>query len=163
MSKKILILLIVVLLLTVGCGNKNVDTKSNSKNGTLTCTKIETDDDGYKTEEVLKTTYKNNIVKTSNSVSTIEVDPVYLDFTFQIMQGLATNLNEVDGVKVNVKKESSKIVTTTNIELDKVDVAKIKEVYGELADDDALDAYNKKDVNINKYKAELIDEGYTCN
>ena len=112
--KKILIVTFSVLscILLVGC--------TNTKSGTLNCTKTSTDEDGYKTEEILKATYENNKVVKVEETSIEETDPNFINFSYAILSRIFEKLKNVDGINVDYSKiDNNKIKSVMKIDYSK--------------------------------------------
>ena len=160
--KKLLIGLFAVLvcLSTVGCGD-NKDT-SSSKNGTLTCTKEETDDDGLKTTELMEITYKNKKVTNVKATSTAEVDPEYIDMTLSFGELFAQAFEEIDGMSAEFTKDGdNKVKTVMEVDFTKLDPDAIKEALGDSFSGEDSEMFTKTDITIDEFKEENL-EGYTC-
>jgi len=154
--KKILIVTFSILscILLVGC--------TNTKSGTLNCTKTSTDEDGYKTEEILKATYENNKVIKVEETSIEETDPNFINFSYAILSGIFEKLKNVDGINVDYSKiDNNKIKSVMKIDYSKFKIESLKEALGELYSDDTI--YKKANVNITDLKQEYEKDGYTCN
>lgn len=156
--KKILIVTFSILscILLVGC--------TNTKSGTLNCTKTSTDEDGYKTEEILKATYENNKVIKVEEISIEETDPNFINFSYAILSGIFEKLKNVDGINVDYSKiDNNKIKSVMKIDYSKFKIESLKEALGELYSDDSDTIYKKANVNITDLKQEYEKDGYTCN
>ena len=124
--KKILIVTFSILscILLVGC--------TNTKSGTLNCTKTSTDEDGYKTEEILKATYENNKVIKVEETSIEETDPNFINFSYAILSGIFEKLKNVDGINVDYSKiDNNKIKSVMKIDYSKFKIESLKEALGE--------------------------------
>lgn len=156
--KKILIVTFSILscILLVGC--------TNTKSGTLNCTKTSTDEDGYKTEEILKATYENNKVIKVEETSIEETDPNFINFSYAILSGIFEKLKNVDGINVDYSKiDNNKIKSVMKIDYSKFKIESLKEALGELYSDDSDTIYKKANVNITDLKQEYEKDGYICN
>lgn len=161
-----LVVLIALALLLAGCGdNKDLKddsgSKTSSNSGTKTCTQTTTDDDGYKTTDTMVITYKNKKVTKVEDTNIMEMDPDYIEFTLSFGQEFAKAFNELKGFEVNYSKDGeNKIKMTMNIDFSKIDVDNMKDVLGDLFDDDES-FYGDTDITIDDFISKNM-EGYTC-
>lgn len=156
--KKFLVVTLSILscILLAGC--------TNTKSGTLNCTKTSTDEDGYKTEEILKATYENNKVVKVEETSIEETDPDFINFSYVILSGIFEKLKNVDGINVDYSKiDNNKIKSVMKIDYSKFKIESLKEALGDLYSDDSNTIYKKANVNITDFKQEYEKNGYTCN
>ena len=127
----------------------------------MNCTKESVDEDGYKTSETMNITYNSTKVLRVRSTNISETDPAYIDFGLSIVSGLATKLSELEGMNVEYTKEGdNKLKMVMDVDFTKIDPAQIKEVFGELYNEEDS-FYNKKDYSIEQFKKENLS-GYTC-
>ena len=150
---KLLSILALIILLPA-CGN----ILSNEK--TLTCTNTTTDEDGYKTEDIMKVTYKNDKVVKVVETNISETNPDLLDFTYSITSALAETFNKVDGMNIVYSKENNnKIKFILSVDYNKLNVDTIKETFGDIYDENSF--YNNKDITIDEFKKENLKD-YSC-
>lgn len=141
-----------ILLFTVtGCG---------STTKTMTCTKTSTDEDGYKTTDTLEVTAKEDKVIKVIDTNVSEVDPNYLDFTFNLSSGLSETINKVDGMNVvYTKEDNNKIKFVMTVDFTKLNTESIKDAFGDLYDENNF--YSEKDITLEKFKENNLKD-YTC-
>ena len=174
MKKRIIYVFLSILLcvVLVGCGNsnKNANDGGSSNNGgglinsnkTMTCTKEEVDEDGYRSNETVIVTYNSSKVLSSNTTYITETDPESIDFVYGLSVSFSTKFSELDGIKVNYTKvDDNKIKMTMDIEYDKINPEQIKETLGDLYDEDEGRMYAKKDYTIDEFKADNLKD-YDC-
>lgn len=135
---------------------------STSSDKTMTCTKSETDEDGYKTEDTIKINYnKDNYVTKVSSTSTLETDESYVDMTIGFLKEFETKFNEIGGINYSISKEgNNKIKLVLGIDYEKLDVDKLKEAAGDGLDLSLVDS-NDTHVTIEEFKKNEL-EGYIC-
>lgn len=157
MKKKLFIVVFISLFLIAGCGN-NENILSSEK--TLTCTNTTIDEDGYKTDDEMKVTYKDDKVVKVVETNISETDPDILDFTYSTTSALAETFNKVDGMNiVYTKEDDNKIKFVLSVDYSKLNVDTIKETFGEIYDENSF--YNNKDITIEEFKKENLKD-YTC-
>lgn len=140
----------------------NLSGCSTSSEKTMTCTKSETDEDGYKTEDTIKINYnKDNYVTKVSSTSTLETDESYVDMTIGFLKEFETKFNEIGGINYSISKEgNNKIKLVLGIDYEKLDVDKLKEAAGDGLDLSLVDS-NDTHVTIEEFKKNEL-EGYIC-
>lgn len=166
--KKVLMPIMTILMcfcLLVGCGTSEKKEAKETKDGTLSCSKVETDEDGYKTTDKIVVTYKDNIVTNMTETSIQETDPDYIDLSYGFTQAFATIFNVIDGIKIDVSKPSEKEVqTVTTVDYTALDFEKIKEAFSDLNSDEentTENLYEAKNISLEEYKEEYLSD-YTC-
>lgn len=154
MKKIIRIMAITSLLMFItGCGSK-----TNTQ--TLTCTKTSTDEDGYKTTDTIEVTAKEDKVIKVIDTNVSEVDPNYLDFTFNLSSGLSETINKLDGMNVvYTKEDNNKIKFVMTVDFAKLNTESIKDAFGDLYDENNF--YSEKDITLEKFKENNLKD-YTC-
>lgn len=153
---KLAVLLVFVVLLS-GCGKDGI---SLSKEKELTCTKTTTDDDGYKTEDKMVVTYKDNKVTKVTETNITETDPSMIDFTYSFSSAIAESFNKIDGMNIVYSKEGdNKIKFVMTVDYNKIDIDSIKSNLGELYDENNI--YNDKNITIDEFKENSLKD-YTC-
>lgn len=161
-NKFLLGVMVLLALVTItGCSDKK---ENNSVEEKLTCTKSETDEDGYKTDETVVVTYKDNYVTKVDSTFLMETDPEYLEMTIGFMQVFTEAFNQVEGMNYTVSKEGdSKIKQNITIDYEKLDVDKMKELFSDSEDSEDSFFINPDEthVTIDEFKENDL-EGYTC-
>ena len=136
-----------------GCGNDN--------SGTLTCTKTETNEEGYATEETMIVTYKDNIVTNVEATAVEEMDADYVDMTVSFGQLFAASLNEVSGFNVSYEKESdSSVKYIMSVDFQNLDLDALKTAFGEDFDDNSF--YANSNITIDEFREENLSD-YSCN
>lgn len=152
MKKSLIILLLIAITIT-GC---SFSEKS------LTCTKTETDEEGYNTTNTIIITYKNNQVIKIKNTSISEVDPNYIDFSYTIGTSFAETLNKANGINVEYsKQDTNKIQTIIEINYSEISEENLKETLGDLYSNDSDSLYTLKNLSIEDFKEKHLD-GYTC-
>lgn len=154
MKKIIRIMTITSLLMFItGCGSK-----TNTQ--ILTCTKTSTDEDGYKTTDTIEVTAKEDKVFKVIDTNISEIDPNYLDFTFNLSSGLSETINKLDGMNVIYSKEdNNKIKFVMTVDFTKLNAESIKDAFGDLYDENNF--YSEKDITLEKFKENNLKD-YTC-
>ena len=151
--KKYVILMcaIGVMLFTTGC----------EKTNTLNCTKTETDEEGYKTTETMVVTAINDKVSKVEQTSIQEMEKDLVDSTISFGQTFSSTFNEIDGINMTYSKESeTSIKMAISVDFAKLDMDKLKDVFGSDVTDDSF--YSSKNISLEEFKNENL-EGYTCN
>ena len=149
--------ILTLIIMLSACGS-NGSILSNEK--TLTCTNVTTDEDGYKTDDEMKVTYKDDKVVKVVETNISETDPDILDFTYSITSALAEKFNKVDGMNIVYSKvDNNKIKFVLSVDYSKLNVDTIKETFGEIYDENSF--YNNKDMTIEEFKKENLKD-YTC-
>ena len=152
-----LAVLFVLIALISGCGKDGI---SLSKEKELTCTNTTTDEDGYKNEDKMVVTYKDNKVVKVTETNVTETDPSMLDMTYSFTSAFAESFNKVDGMNITYSKEgNNKLKFVMIVDYDKIDVDSLKNTLGDLYDEDNF--YNKKDITIDEFKENNLKD-YTC-
>lgn len=152
--KKLIILSSILCLLLTGCG-------SNSNSGTLNCTKIEYDEDGYKTTDTMVVNYKNDKVVTIKETIVSEMDANYIDFTLSFGQMFAESLNQIEGLTAEYTKlDSNNLQYVMTVDYNKIDVNNVKNVLGDSFDENQESMYTN-DISLDKFKSDILN-GYTC-
>lgn len=157
MKKKMLLSL--MMLFTVvgltGC--------STSSNKVMTCTKTETEEDGYKTEETMNISYgKDNYVTKVDATTVMEIDESYTDMMIEFMQNFSDEFNKIGGISYSISKEgNNKVKQTMSIDYKNLDVDKLKEIAGEDGNSTFIINPNETHVTIDEFKKNEL-EGYTC-
>ena len=153
--KKVLSIGLIALFIfgLTGCGNDN--------SGTLTCTKTETNEEGYATKETMIVTYKDNTVTNVEATAIEEMDTDLVDMTVSFGQLFATSLNEVNGLNVSYEKESdSSVKYIMSVDFQTLDLDALRETFGEDFDDDAF--YANNNITIDEFREENLSD-YNCN
>ena len=170
--KKTLIVFVAIisLFLITGCGIKSGKSGGGKSGGsilnptkTMTCTKVETDDNGHKTSEEMVITYNSKKVLKVHNTQTIETDAQYRDFALNVGKTVAEEMSKVEGIEVTYTGvDSDKVKMEMDVEFEKVNLEQLKEALGDLYDEDEADSfYGKKDITIEEFKKENL-EGYNC-
>ncbi len=133
----------------------------NDNSGTLTCTKTETNEEGYTTEEVMTVTYSDNIVTNVEATAIEEMDVDYVDMTVSFGQLFAASLNEVSGFNVSYEKESdSSVKYIMSVDFQNLDLDALKTAFGEDFDDNSF--YANNNITIDEFREENLSD-YSCN
>lgn len=139
-----LLLVLVALLLTTGCGNK-----------VMTCTMKETDDDGYTTESTRKITSKNDEVIKIEETTVAEADKETIDSILSFSEEALKAFNEIDGMEVKFEKvNDTKYKQTMKIDYDKINLDDLSGLFGESSE--------TKKQTLDELINEAKEEGYTC-
>lgn len=150
--KKMLVLSIFTVLLLSGCGGKS---------GTLNCTKTTTDENNLQTVETIKVSYKDDYVTNVKNTTKMEVDPFIATFTYTFYDSLITKFNEIDGFDASLSKENDNIIVTNfSIDYKKLDVDKLKELFGDNASEGAIYNTNVK-LTIDEFVENNLED-YIC-
>lgn len=151
--KKMLIVSIFAILVLSGC--------NNGKSGTLTCSKTTIDDDNLKTIENIVVSYANDNVTNVENTTKIEIDPFMATFTYNLYNALITKFNEIDGFDASLSKEGDNVIVTKfNIDYKKLDVDKLKDLFGNDNSNGVI--YNTNlNITIDEFIKNNLD-GYTC-
>lgn len=157
MKKKMLLSLMTIFAVVglTGC--------STSSNKVMTCTKTETDEDGYKTEETIKVSYgKDKYVTNIDATAIIEADESYTDMMIGFMQAFGEEFNKIGGINYSISKEgNNKVKQVISVDYKNLDVDKLKEIAGEDGDSTIIVNPNETHVTIDEFKKNEL-EGYTC-
>ncbi len=160
MKKSLLVLLIGVMLLTTGCGSTEKESESLNNSGTLTCTKSETNEDGYNVKDTMVVTYSNKKVTKVEETSIEEMDSDTVDTTVSLGQLFAKKFSEIDGFSVSYEKENDTSVKySITVDYTTLDITQLKETFGDNFDEDSF--YSNTDITIDEFKSNNLD-GYTC-
>lgn len=157
------ILLLCVFMLT-GCFSKTQSSGNKVITGkrTMTCTKEEIDDDGYKSNETIVVTYNSTKVLKASATNITETDPEYIELQLNFGNEFAKKINSVDGMEMKYEKfEDNKIKATWEIDYERIDPEQLKEELGDWLDEGSEELYSSKNMTIEEFKEENM-EGYTC-
>lgn len=160
--KKILIgcFITTILFFSTGCDNNTTNnSKKDNTSGTLVCNKSETNEEGYKVEDEMIVTYKNNKVTKVEQTNIEEMDADMIETTYSFGTLFAKAFNEIDGMNVAYSKESNGVKFTMSVDYTKFDPSSLKETLGDFYDDDVY--YSANDITIDEFKINNL-EGYTC-
>ena len=139
-----LLLVLVALVLTTGCGNK-----------VMTCTMKETDDDGYTAESTRKITSKNDEVVKIVETTIAEADEETIDSIISFSEAALKTFNEIEGMEVKFEKvNSTKYKQTMSIDYDKINLDDLGELFGDSSD--------AKKQSLDELIKQAEEEGYTC-
>lgn len=165
MEKKYLFVVFIMAFILTGCRTKSETEVGGglfSSTKTMDCTKVETDEDNYKTTDTTIITYNNSKVLKIKTTVVSEIDPSYSEFSLNIGKAFAETFNKIDGMKMEYEKvDDNKIQSVMEVDFDKIDPDKIKEVLGDLYDEDSGNIYSTKNITIDEFKKQSL-EGYTC-
>ena len=108
-------------------------------------------------------TYNSKKVLKVNNTQIIETDAQYRDFVLGVGKTIAEKMSTVDGIEVTYEGvETDKVKMEMDVEFEKVNVEQLKEVLGEVYDEDEADSfYGNKEYTIEKFKEENL-QGYDC-
>ncbi len=156
--------ILIALLFVAGCSEKESTTIPNiiNKNKTLECTKTEVDEDGYNSFETFLITYNSTKVLKAESISVMEADPEYLDMQISFGQAFAEVFNSINGMSIKYEKvNDSSFKLITEVDYNKLDPNQIKQVLGDMFDEEDSSLYSKNDYTIEDFKKDNL-EGYDC-
>lgn len=162
MKKKLILVAFIGLFLLAGCGADETKTnQGTSSSGTLSCTKTEYDEDGYKTTDTMIVKYKKNIVTNVSETNVSEMDTDIIDMSLSFGNLFAEALNEIDGMDVKYTKLSdNELEFTIDVDYSKIDLEKIKEAFGDAYDESQATMYTKN-VSLDTFKTDILSD-YTC-
>lgn len=160
MKKSLLVLLIGVMFFVTGCGSNEEESKTADNSGTLTCTKSETNEDGYNVKDTMVVTYSDKKVIKVEETNIEEMDSDTADMTVSFGQLFATSLNEISGFNVSYEKETDTSVKyKITVDYTTLDLTQLKETFGDDFDESSF--YSDTDITIDEFKSNnLVD--YTC-
>lgn len=172
MKRKYLFNLLSILLLVLvvtGCNgessNSNGDSSENDLSlmkKTMACTKEEIDEDGYKTNETVVITYNKTKVLKVKSTNITETDPEFIDFTLGFTRIFIEKFNEVEGIDAVYKKvDDNKLQLNMEIDYNRIDLEQMEKVLSELGDADEKSFYSSKDVTIEQFQEDYLED-YNC-
>lgn len=133
-----------LLLLSTGCTNKN--------NNSMTCTRI-MNQNNIKTNLKYYVEYNDGYVSKVKSVETVESDNSNILNTYKSqIESLYSPYKDIDYYKYNVEIKDNKLISTVNINYEKVDTDKLIEIdssngqlikNGKIKVDDIKNVYEK--------------------
>lgn len=161
MKKKLILVAFISLFLLVGCGTNSSDSSKVLNTGTLKCTKTEYDEEGYKTTDTMIVKYKKNIVTSVSETNISEMDASIIDISLSFGNLFAKALNEIEGINVEYTKLNEKqLQFTIDVDYSKVELEKVKEVFGDTYDNSQASMYTKN-ISLDTFKADILND-YTC-
>ncbi len=169
MKKVLGFLVFGILLFTLtGCGENKVNKEGGGSpilgSKSVTCTKTEADESGYKTDETLVINYTGSDVKKMTNTVTTETDAEYIDMIISMSAGMLTSFNELDGMTYTATKENANTIKYyVEVDYTKINPSQIKALLGDEMDADDLHLLDEDDMNIDSVKRDLVEDGYTCN
>ncbi len=131
----------------------------------LKCTKSEKDDDNYKSDKTLTITYKNNELKTYEEKIKTETNPDNIEFMIDVSKGFGELFSKISGVETKVTKISNNSFESyTKITYDKLDMEQLSKVFADDSNNEIAgnDMFKKTGVEMDEYKKQLEQEGYSC-
>lgn len=127
---------------------------------TLSCEKVTTDENGYKTTDTINVTYENDKVTKVENINLSEMDASTVDATISFASLFATAFNEVNGMHVEYSKENDTTVKyVMTVDYNELDLDSLKETFGDSLDEDSF--YSSKDITIDEFKEKNLAD-YTC-
>ena len=164
--KKNIFLIVTILLLVVatGCSKESSGGGILSGNKTMTCTKEETDEDGYKTSAKMDITYNTKKVVKVKQTTTTEMNSSIIDFAISAGTEIAKAFDKVDGISVKYTQENNNTIKyVMEIEFDKLKEEQLQQLINELygGETDAENLFDKKDITIEEFKKDNLED-YTC-
>lgn len=162
MKKKLILVAFIGLFLLAGCGVDETKTNQGTSNGgTLSCTKIEYDEDGYKITDTMVVKYKKNIVTNISETNVSEMDTNIIDISLSFGNLFAEALNKIDGINIKYTKlDENQLQFTIDVDYSKVELEQVKEAFGDAYDDSQATMYTKN-VTLDTFKADILSD-YTC-
>jgi len=147
----IIILLICVITLT-GC--------SQIGNKTMTCTRTDIDEDGFKSNKVMKVTYNSKRVIKVNATNTVETTKDNIDEQIKFIEEYSKKFNSIGGLSMKVKKvNDTNYKLIMSIDYSRFNPEKInKDLEGLDTDDNII---TDKNYTIDDFKKDQL-EGYDC-
>lgn len=155
--KKLLVCLVAMFVCfsLTGCGNSS----NNGSTEKLTCTKTETDEEGYKTESTITVNYKDNKVTKVKQEDVETMDESEVELTYSFGSVFTEAFKNIDGIDAKLEKvNNTSIKSIIEIDYTKLDVNAINEALGSMAGDSI---YSKSDITLDEFKSSYL-EGYTC-
>ncbi len=144
------------MVLTTGC---NKETPKDTPKA-LTCSKVETSEDGYKTTDTIKVNSKDNKVTKVEETTITEMNPEMVEMTVSLGESFISTFNDINGFNASYVKESENSVKyTLSIDYEKLNIDELKEKFGEDFDNNSF--YTSKDITVEEFKTQNL-EGYTC-
>lgn len=131
----------------------------------LKCTKSEKDDDNYKSDRTLTITYRNNKLKTYEEKIITETNPDNIEFMIDVSKGFGELFSKISGVETKVTKISNNSFESyTKITYDKLDMEQLSKVFVDDSNNEIAgsDMFKKTGVEMDEYKKQLEQEGYSC-
>ena len=165
--KKNIFLFITILLLVIstGCSKKGSSGGGIlSGNKTMTCTKEETDEAGYKTNSKMEIVYNSKKVVKVTSTNTTEMNSLVIDYAISAGTDIAKLFDKVDGISVKYTQENTNTIKYVMVvEFDKLKEEQLQQVINDLygGETDAENIFDKKDITIEEFKKENLED-FTC-
>ena len=160
----ILFLILLSVFLITGCGSTKGGTGKKKSifdtKKTMTCTKEEVDEDGYKSTSKYVITYTSKKVNKVESEEVMTMDPTIVDWVYSFSYSIIEEIDKLDGIDASyVKQDDSTLVMKIAADFDKINEEQVKEAFGSLNEDGEI--YTKRNVTIDEFVSENM-EGYTC-
>lgn len=160
MKKGLLIALLAATFFLTGCEKKENSPKTKTNSGTLSCNKIDTDDDGKKIDDTMNITYKNNKVTKVENINISEMDKDMLEMSYSFGVIFANLFNEIEGMDVKYTKESdTNLKYVMTVDYTKLNIDSLKESLGENFDDDSF--YSSTNISLDEFKENNLKD-YSC-
>ncbi len=157
MKKHLLLFLILILSLT-SCNNKTE--QKNTQEEILTCSKTETDEDGYNITDTMVVTAKNGKVVKATETTISEINKNMVDIVLSFGEEFTKEFNEIEGIEATYSKESdSSIKYIITVDYTKLDIKKLKDNLKNVFNEKSF--YSSKDKTIEEFKKENLSD-YTC-
>lgn len=160
-----LIIVCSFMFFLIGCtpteNKQNEPNKTTSE--TVICTNETVSEDDLKTTEIVEVTAINDKVTKVIDTNIIEVDPTYLDFTYQIANASLENYNAIKGIKTTYSKEgNNKLKLVIEIDYSKLDADKIKETLNTEDRENSIYYSSKDTITLDEFKEKHLKD-YNCN
>lgn len=141
-----------ICMFFVGCGNQKIEQ--------LQCSKTETDEEGYQTDSSMLVSSKNGkVVKVETTVLS-EMDSEMLDFSLSFGNSFADSLKDIKGIEATYEKiNENKLQYYMMIDLEHLDLEKLKSTLGDSLDDDSF--YTNTEITLEEFKEKNLS-GFTC-
>lgn len=157
--KKILLSFLIIALVLTSC-SKPIAKENTVKEETLTCTKTETDEEGYNITDTIVLTSKNDLVIKATETTISEMDKNMIDITLSFGEEFVKEFNEIEGMEAAYSKESEhSIKYTISIDYTKIDLNKLKEIFKN--DFTKNNFYTSKNQTLEEFKKENLSD-YSC-
>lgn len=136
----------------------SVDLQVSNKTKTLTCTKTETDEDGYKTNDTMEITYKNNKLLKVKEINESETASNMINLIYNFGTIFAKAFNTIDGLNAEYTKEDNNVIKfIIEVDYTKLDVVKLKEALGDMYNEEANTIYSTNDITLDEFKSKSLD------
>ncbi len=156
-----IVLFLIMLIGIAGCG------KLMSKGGTLVCTNETVDDNNYITKETVTVTYNSdNIVTKMESKTEMEVDPNFIDFTYDFSKAVFDEFDKINGIEATVSKKDNVILQDLKVDIKNLDFDALNKLSTDYFDDEETDSdyisnITNEEITLEQFKKDNLS-GYEC-